>query len=1003
MKLFDSDYRGFDRVNAIIAGLVFLISFVIYDLTKAPTFSFWDCGELIASSYILGVPHPPGSPLYVILGRLFSILPIAADISVRVNLLSALCSSFSALFGYLVTVRLIRFWYDRGGDLYGRIITYIGGFTGALFMAFSNTNWGNSVEAEVYSAAILIMMMIYWLALRYFENRETPSGSRYMLTILYLGLFGVGVHLAMYVIVPVLGLYFILKKEAGPREWGIVAAFFLLELYLIFELSSRPREIPYFVPVLITFIVFIFHSALSQKASRVLTITLGLFLVTLYPLYLIIMDAFSKNVLGKDISSSLAGLRDIPIGWVGLAGLTIWGLVALVKYIPLRQKEGSGGEWLLNAIYSLTPGVLIFAGLIFDGYSAFLGLTVLLIAALGYILRKFINWAVLIGVGAISLVIIGVWQLVWGLLIGAAAIILAGVVLKDKTWKTALMIIILASIGYSIHTYIPIRSAQNPAIDENKPSQSVGALVGYLERKQYGSQSMVGRMFVRRAEWVNQFGDHQRMGFWRFFSEQYGFGGRRFFIVLILGLFGIWETIRRKPDIGLPFLVLFLVCSVGIVLYMNFADGTRQDPITHEDYLEVRDRDYFWTPAFVFFGLAIGMGIAAVMELIRDVSKKYKPLYQKSIFGLSSMLILLPVFPLSANYHTNDRSRNFLPYDYANNYLMGCDKNGIIITNGDNDTFPLWCIQDVYGVRKDVRVVNLSLANTPWYVKQLKNQMDVPIDLNDEQIDRLRPYLIKDDEVSRVQDQVVDHILIANKWRYPVYMSVTVPSESRRLQGQSLDDNLRLEGMIYHLVQTRAKNQIDFEKARELFCDKFSYRGVADPRVYKDENAARMIGNYANGFIMLADTLRRAGDLQGAFDYVKRGLKVVPDSYDLYAYGTQILAQMGRMDTLKAYINDAHTEDKWKLYFNWGISAKVAGRTDEAIKVLEMTRELYPNYVDAYRALVSMYYQNRKYAKLRGIVTDWVGKHPEDTESKQLLREIQNVPTSYDTATGTNQ
>ncbi|MEW5923760.1 MAG: DUF2723 domain-containing protein [Candidatus Zixiibacteriota bacterium] len=255
---------AFDRVNAFIAGIVFLIALTVYYLTKAPTVSFWDCGEFIACSYILGIPHPPGSPLYILIGRIFAALPIAADISVRVNLLSVVCSAFAAMFGYLVTVRLLRFWYDRSGDIYSRIIIYIGGFTGALFMAFSTTNWSNSVEAEVYAAAILIMTIIYWLVLKYFETRETGQGGKFMLLTAYLAMLGVGIHLTLYIIIPVLAIYFILKKEVLTRQWAIIALFFFVELFLIFMLSARPGEIPYYLPVLIIFVVFMFHSVLLK-------------------------------------------------------------------------------------------------------------------------------------------------------------------------------------------------------------------------------------------------------------------------------------------------------------------------------------------------------------------------------------------------------------------------------------------------------------------------------------------------------------------------------------------------------------------------------------------------------------------------------------------------------------------------------------------------------------------------------------------------------------------
>jgi tetratricopeptide (TPR) repeat protein len=995
------DFRlnKFDRANAAIGAAVFIISFVVYNLTKAPTFSFWDCGEFVACAYILGIPHPPGSPLYVILGRIFSVLPIAADIAVRINLLSVVASAAGALFGYLATVRIIRFWFNDKDNFQKRIITYIGGFTAALFMAFSNTNWGNSVEAEVYAIAILIMMVILWLALRYFESKETAMGSRNMLLMVYLGLLGVGIHLTLYVVVPVFALYFIMKREAGAREWGIVAAFFVLELYMIFALSSRPNEIPLYIPILLPFIVYAFHLAIVQKITRFAFITMGLFLISLYPFFLEIVNAFSLNILRKDLSSTIDSLNKVPLGWIGLAGLTGWGLFSLFKYQQLR-KESAGPEWLMLLVYSLIPAVLLIIGFIPKGYFSFLFLSVIIIAVLGVLLRNQINWLNLIAVGAVSMIVFGFWQFLYGLIFGGIAILFLGLYLKDKSWKTAISIIIVAVIGFSIHAFIPIRSAQNPSIDENKPSSSFGAFVGYLERKQYGSQSMVERMFVRRGTWEHQFGDYQRMGFWRFFGEQYGFKGPRFFIALILGLFGIWEAIRRKPDIGLPLIVLILLCSVGIVLYMNFADGTRMDQSKPHDYLEVRNRDYFFTPAFAFFGLAIGLGIAAVMEFIRESMKNLKPVLQKSAFTASCLLVLLPLSPLKANYFINDRSKNYMPYDYANNYLRTCDKDAILFTNGDNDTFPLWAIQEVYGVRKDVRVVNLSLAGTQWYIKQARDGMKVPIEWNDEQIDNLRSYWIKEGEAFRIQDQVVEHVITANKWRYPIYMTVTVPGESKKYKGRSLEENLSLEGMVHKLVQTKGKSQINFEKTKRLFLEDYDYRGLGESTVYKDENADRIAGNYATGYLMLADSLRRAGNYESAFDFVKRGLQILPDSYDIYAYGSQLLAAMGRIDTMNAYIQNASTEDKWKLYFNWGISAKVAGRMDDAVKVLELTHQLYPEYADAYRALVGLYYQNRYYGKLRQTVLKWVEDHPEDRESQQLLREIKNVAPSLDTLEG---
>ena len=148
-------------MNVALAILVTLVSGWVYWLTVQPTVSFWDCGEFIACSYILGVPHPPGSPLFILIGRLFSVIPWAADIGLRINMISVLSSAFTAMFGYLVVARMIKMWYQRTEwNLNTRLISYVGGLTGAFFLAFSRTNWGNAVEAEVYGLTMMLNVAI---------------------------------------------------------------------------------------------------------------------------------------------------------------------------------------------------------------------------------------------------------------------------------------------------------------------------------------------------------------------------------------------------------------------------------------------------------------------------------------------------------------------------------------------------------------------------------------------------------------------------------------------------------------------------------------------------------------------------------------------------------------------------------------------------------------------------------------------------------------------------
>ena len=169
----------FDRTNAFIAAGTFLVSFIVYNLTVQPTFSFWDCGEFVACAYILGIPHPPGTPLFVLLGRVFSLIPFVEDISHRINYLSVIGSAFTAMFSYLLTVRLIKYFFgDERETFLSRYIAYVGGVAGAFFVAFSATNWGNSVEAEVYGIALALSVALVWMALRYSEVRGTPGGHQ---------------------------------------------------------------------------------------------------------------------------------------------------------------------------------------------------------------------------------------------------------------------------------------------------------------------------------------------------------------------------------------------------------------------------------------------------------------------------------------------------------------------------------------------------------------------------------------------------------------------------------------------------------------------------------------------------------------------------------------------------------------------------------------------------------------------------------------------------------
>jgi hypothetical protein len=868
---------GFDKTNALIGAFIFLFTFIIYRLTVAPTLSYWDCGEFIACAYILGIPHPPGFPVFVVIGRIFSILPFASDICFRVNILSVISSAAAVLFGYLVLVRIIRFWY-QDGDISGwkRVIVYGGGISGSLLMAFSSTYWANAVEAEVYGLSLMIMTMILWLALIYYNDRGTPKASRIVIMICYLAMLGVGVHLTTFLILPIAAVFFILKKDAPARAWVVLCCFFIAEL------------------------------------------------------------------------------------------------LAMVIFSNIES-----------------------------GYQAFIFASVLFVLLAAFLTYKYINWPILIGVGAFSMIMVGFYQFVYGLIGGLILLIIIAAVWKNLDWKTGMAIMLLAVVGYSFHLFIPIRSAHNPRIDENNPSRDFSlapwaffdskknqAFVNYLDRKQYGSQLMVERSFKRRGTWEHQFGRHAHMGFWSYFEKQYGLTPI-FFFVFLLGLFGVYFAVRRKVQIGLPFLILLLLGTAGLVLYMNFADGIKFNPQTGDAYLEVRNRDYFFTPGFAYFGLALGLGVAALMELVRQ--KTAKSGFHTPAMALVSLLTLLPISALSSNYFENDRSENYFPKIYSENMLNSCEKDAILFTSGDNDTFPLWCVQEVYNLRKDVRVVNLSLFNTDWYVYQMKHHYNVPISLSDEQIlwnnyeyqgktirrpekpfyDRPRKrktFLIPmpyEGRVWKLQDMMVDEVVLENRWRYPIYFT----SEPYVESPLKLRDLAVATGVVHRLDSAKNERHIDAEEGYRLYKEVFKYDGLDNPNIYRDENATGVMLALGFNAIRIFGEFQRTGQMDRARDILEFMTRKYPEflqSYltlaDFYKSNGDTAAADSAVNHFEEVITELIEKDPESQFYvsDLGLLRHYQGRTDEALALLWRAFRMNPSNGYGYRKLAPVLIDARR-------------------------------------------
>ena len=886
------DGEKFDRTNAFIGAVVFLLSFVVYALTVQPTLAFWDCGEFIACAYILGIPHPPGTPVFILLGRVFSLIPFVDDISYRITYISVISSAFTALFSYLLTVRLVGYFFgEKRDDKSNRMIAYIGGVAGGLFVAFGRTNWANAVEAEVYGLALALSVAIIWLTLKFFEVRGTAKAERLMILAIYLALLGIGAHMTVFLVVPIAAVFFIIKKEASQRDWALICGFIIAEILLIFLMAQHGEGI---------------------NIARIST--------NFY---------FVSAVLGM----ILIGLTFRSINWA-----------------------------LLIAVVSVSTVMIGF-----EKYLIITPIAFLLLAVLGVLATKY-KW--------------------------------------NLHWKSGLAIIFVGFLGMSSHLYIPIRSTQNPNIDENNPSRSYKTFIDFLDRKQYGQTSMTDRMFDRRGKWENQFGRHANMGFWSYFEEQYSPGGWLFLSVFFsLGILGMVVAIKKRLEIGLPFFTLFLICSAGLVLYMNFADGTQYDFRTTDAYQEVRNRDYFFTPAFVFFGIAMGMGISALIMFIRDKLAATSPELGKKIVYACAVLALLPGISLGHSYHQNDRSNNYIPYLYAANILDSCAENAILFTSGDNDTFPLWCMQEVYGYRTDIRVVNLSLLNTDWYAEQQQNRFGVPINLSKDQIlwdeyidqagnkifrpkkmfidiprNRRQTYLQASrygDQIVKVQDMLVDRIVLENKWESPIYFS-SPPYAASPL---NLRSRATATGVVYRLDRDPPEGLVDIETGYDLYMNVYKYDGYSDASVYRDDNATGVYVTMGVNAIRIYDALLKSGDTTRALKLAGKMISVYPEYWqtallltDLYdkrgdsAKGDSILQLVH--DTLRSY-TASNPENMFYSQDLGLIKVEISKRNgdsqlyDDGLKLLWDAFKANANNTYSFRKLVAVLQQKREYQQIQ--------------------------------------
>ena len=924
----------YKKWNNILGWLIWAVASVVYLSTIESTASFWDCGEFIATAFNLEVGHPPGAPLFMLIGRFFTMFTSAQNAAVAVNTLSALSSSFTILFLFWSITAMVKKLALKTGELTtGKTIAILGSaMVGSLAYTFSDSFWFSAVEGEVYAMSSLFTAAVFWAILKWDDVSGESHSTRWLVLIAYLMGLSIGVHLLNLLAIPAMVFLFYFKnKELSIKSFFIAMGYSVLILGIvqfgiipgtykigsIFELLFvNSFGLPFnsgllFYLVILTALVA-YGLYFTQKKGKVIWNTIILcFAVILigYSTYAVTMLRSAANPPMDENNPENA--------------------FSLLSYL---NREQYGSAPFLTGQYFNTP---------LDAHDPYKeGKPV-------YFQNKETGKYEITNKGEknepnYDSNTSGFMPRMWS----SQSQHIEGY----KQWSNYKGKKVKAGNGETI---------QVPTFGEN---------LAFLFNYQWGHLywryfmwNFVGRQndVQSQGEFTNgswlsgidaidsiRLGDQTKIP-----AATKNNPGRNvyFFLPLILGIIGLVYQFTKNPKDWLVLGLLFFFTGLAINFYTN------------PPPLQPRERDYAYVGSFYVFAIWIAVGVYALYEML---SKKMPQVMSAVIVTLAS-LIAAPVIMGSQNWDDHNRHGRFTARDFAKNYLNSCAPNAILFTNGDNDTFPLWYVQDVEGYRTDVRVVNLSLLNTDWYIEQMRRKAwisdgipqilpefkirqgtndylpvydrgiegfidvkeainfvldDTPrskvslgsgkqvdyfptknfsLKVNKQQVisngtvsaDRADRILDKldwtvDKTYIMKNDLIILDILAANDWKRPIYFAITTGNDSYI----GLTPYFQLEGLAYRLVPYKAQSfdgqtgEINTNVMYENLMKKFVWGGMEKGKIYLDENNRRMCMNFRNNFSRLAEEYIRLGQNDKAKEVLDRCVQVMPENVVEYNY-----------------------------------------------------------------------------------------------------------------------
>lgn len=730
----DSMGATFKKLNIVGGWLVFLISFIVYFFTLEPSVSIWDCGEYISTAFKLQVGHPPGAPLFQLLGRLLSLFALghAEKVVLSINILSALASASTVMFLFWTITLLARRLFLKSIELDTALQPWLVlamGFVGSMAFSFTDSFWFSAVEGEVYALSSLFTAIVFWAALRWEADENDFKNDRWLLLIAYLIGLSIGVHLLNLLTIPAIVLIYYFRKW-HPTPWGTIAA-------LILGFAVVALLLYGFIPMTVQLFAFselltvnTLHLSFNSGSIVFAFLILGLISTGLIyanrpkaiyrVLFLSFAFAIGILVMGESLFFREWSSLIIRSGMILILGFFLF---------LLLRKPG------------LLQSVLLSLTFLLIGYSSFL--IIIIRANANPPINENSPTDALGLLAYLNREQYGDWPLLYGPNYNSERIGYKDgrpIYMKDRL---ANRYIVKNSHRGWVEIYDPRQMVFFPRMYSTRPEhieeyQYWSGLIGapkdyqprFSDRLRFFFNYQVSHMYWRYFMWnfAGRQNDSQGLankadGNWltgipfidsQLVGDQWNLPehlqskayNRYYLLPLLLGLLGLFYHYRLDPEGWLVVALVFFMTGIAIVIFLN-----QYSP-------QPRERDYSYVASFYAFTIWIGIGVGQIFKWLKRI---LRPQIALPLAFLSSLIV--PALLLAENFDDHDRSGRYTVRQMAKSYLDSCAPNAILFTHGDNDTFPLWYMQEVEGYRTDVRVCNLSLLGLDWYIEQMKRKV----------------------------------------------------------------------------------------------------------------------------------------------------------------------------------------------------------------------------------------------------------------------------------------